>query len=236
MRKREFDFRLGKKCAAGDVRSDRPFQRRKSLRCVVEIRNRIVQSRCGKIRQHPLEFAEGFRSLKSLVRRFDRIVGCGALNKSIGPPIVAVRIHMKTPPGARRDERECATVAVWMILNLRRQVSRHPLDVFHQDDRGFENVVIDTLKEVSRPPGAALKDCAVGVVDVAAAVRRGVDELTANLECAGCGSGVPSDRFSSLGWRGFNVLLAVHFHNALGYFPFWTSAAMLSTTRGRSSR
>ena len=56
---------------------------------------------------------------------------------------------------------------------------------------------------------------------MAAAVGRGAGEFTLD----GKGS-----------CRRRNVLIPVQFHNFSGYFPFLTSAAMLSTTRGRSSR
>ena len=122
---------------------------------------------------------------------------------------------------ARGNQRKHAPIPVSTIGDLGSQVRGHALDVLHQGDRIFEDVVIDALQEIPRLHTVSLKDRVVGVVNMAAAIGRGAAKFTVDCECPG---------------RRPHVVFAVQFHNFSGYFPFLTSAAMLSTTRGRSSR
>jgi hypothetical protein len=62
---------------------------------------------------------------------------------------------------------------------------RDALDVLHDRHRVFEDVVVDALEDVAHRRAGLIKDGAVSVVDVAAAVRRGFLKSTVDLEVAG---------------------------------------------------
>jgi hypothetical protein len=167
--------------------------------------------------------------------------------------------HSASPRG---DEPERASIVVRIIRNLRCEMCCHPLDVLHQRNGVPEDLMINALKKIPRAGASVLEDRAVCIVDMAASVRCSSSEFTADGKRASRGCCVPSKPGSprrhrwflggfcflgrtdssgplssgSLGWGVGHDLLTVHCHSVLGYLPFCMSAAMLSTTRGRSSR
>jgi hypothetical protein len=60
----------------------------------------------------------------------------------------------------------------------------HALDVFHQRDWIFEDMVIDALQNGSTMSASFVEEGAVGVVDVSAAVPFGVEKFTGDFKPA----------------------------------------------------
>ena len=55
-------------------------------------------------------------------------------------------------------------------------------DIFHQCGRLPEDVVVNALEDIADGGAALVKDDAISIVDMAAAIRRGADEITGDLK------------------------------------------------------
>ena len=178
----ELNLRPGKPGAVGRVRGDGGFQFGKAPRGVVEVWNGVVQSRSRQIGQQLLEPPEGSGRLKGLLRKFHRIVGPGVLEEDISAPIAAVRAAVPRAPVPGRDQCQAAPAIIRLIRDLMADVLRHALDVLHQRRRGLEHLRVNPLQDVSDERATLVEDGAIGVVNMTAAVRAGIEELPVDLE------------------------------------------------------
>ena len=110
---------------------------------------------------------------------------------------------------------ERAALWIRLVRHLLRKVRSDPLNVFHQRDGAFEDVVIDPLQNGAVRRAILMELDTVSVVDVAAAIRDGLKKLAANFKLVRHCSG---------------DLLFAHAQRLSGYFPLLTSCRMLSTT------
>ena len=184
MREGKVDFRFRECGAVSHVGLDGMFERGKSPWRVVKIGNGIVQTRRGQIGEHLLELAEGLGSLKRLIRRTDRVVAAGALDEFIGAPIIPFGVGVPCTAVARGDESEHAAVSIRLAVDLRAEMGGDALDIFHDRDGVFEDVMVDALDDVARCFAGGAKDGAIGIVDVPAAVGCGRRELAGNFKVA----------------------------------------------------
>src|ERR1700733_7590064 len=173
MREGECDFRSCQCSAVGYVGLDGALERGESPGRVVKIRNGIEQTRRRKICEHLLELTEGLGRLKRLFRRTDRVITAGVLNKLVGSPIIPFGVGVPRTTVARRDESEHAAISIWLSIDLLAEMRRDALNIFHDRDGVFEDVVVDTLDDVAQRLAGIAKGNAIGIVDVTAAIRCG---------------------------------------------------------------
>ena len=136
----EVDLRPGQPGAIGRVGLDGLFQGGKTLGRVVEIGNRVVQSRRRQVGQQALEPPERLGRLVGLLRRFHGVIGPGALDEDVSPPAFALGIDMEHPPVAGRHERERPPRDIGLAGQLGAEVIGHALDVLHQPHGVLEDV------------------------------------------------------------------------------------------------
>jgi hypothetical protein len=72
--------------------------------------------------------------------------------------------------GPRGNKRHRASVVVRIIRNLRGEMGCDPLDIFHERNGVLEDVMINALQKIPRVGAPVLEDCAVRIVDMAAAI------------------------------------------------------------------
>ena len=96
--------------------------------------------------------------------------------------MVAVRVHVPGPPVAGWDEREHAAARLRLPRDLGGQMRGDALDIFHERHGRFENVMVDALENVAHGLAALVEVDTVGVVDMAAAVRGGVQKIAGDFE------------------------------------------------------
>src|ERR1022692_1116277 len=120
-----------------------------------------------------------------------------------------------------RDQRQHAPAEIWLAGHFPGQMSCDALDVFHQGDRLLEDIVVDALQNVTRHRPRLIKNGAIGVIDMAAAIRFSTAELAVDLKMP---RHVP------------DVMFRIHRQSLSGYSPLRTSWLMPAITSGRSSR
>ncbi len=130
-----------------------------------------MQSRRGKVGQQFLKTSVSLGGFERLTGRFDGVKCACLLNEQIGAPIIPLLIVMIIKAVPRRGQRQHAPAEITFARHLRGQMARDALDVFHQQNRFLENIVVDALENVADPRAGLVKDDAISVVDVAAAVR-----------------------------------------------------------------
>ena len=128
---------------------------------------------------------------------------------------------MPGSPIPRGNQPQHTPVRVRLIPHLGGKMRRHPLDVFHQRIGPRKYLVVDPLQNVARRCASLTERHHVRVVDVAAAVRLGLQEIAADFELARRGGDIP---------------LHAHDQSLSGYLPALISLWMLSTTLAWSSR
>lgn len=85
-------------------------------------------------------------------------------------------------PVPDRDQRQHSPAEIRLPAHFSRQMSRNPLDVFHQRDRLLENIVVDALQNISRYRPGLIENGAIRVIDMSAAIRFGTPKLTVDLK------------------------------------------------------
>ena len=102
------NFRFCPMCAIRDIGLNRLFQRGKTFRRVVKIRDRVMQARRREIGQEFLKLPECPGRLKCLPRRFNGFKCPRSFDENINAPMIAVFITIKRLPVAGRNQREHA--------------------------------------------------------------------------------------------------------------------------------
>src|SRR5215469_14094323 len=180
-------------CGLGPVHNvflNGALQRRKTLRGMVKVRNGIMQSRGGQVRKQLLKSPERFRGFEGLLARLDRIIALRLLNKEIRAPAIAFWIQNIRTTVPRGDEGECAAKEIRFASEFSREMRGDPLDIFHQARRVLKNFLIDALQNIANARADLFKRYTIGIIDVAAAVRRRFDKFTINLKLARYGAGL----------------------------------------------
>ena len=108
----------------------------------------------------------------------------------IGVLVIAVVVAMERLAVARRNERQHAAAEVVFAGELAAEVRGDAPDVFHQGDRILEDVVVDALQNVTNLYSTLVEYSTTRIVDVAAAVRLGVEEFAVDVELARQGAKV----------------------------------------------
>ena len=111
---------------------------------------------------------------------------------------------------------------VWLPGKLCGQMQRDAFDVLHQSDGIAEDLMVDALQDGALFAPVHAASHPVGVIDVPIAKRRCTPTRTGQLEVTHHGI--------------YSWLIDDYAHRFSGYFPAATSARMLATTLGWSSR
>jgi hypothetical protein len=76
-------------------------------------------------------------------------------------------------------------MSVELSVHFPGKVFRDALDVFHERDGIFEDVVIDALEDVTHSQAVLIRSDAKGIIDMTAAMRFGFQQIAVNPELAG---------------------------------------------------
>ena len=126
----------------------------------------------GQIRQLALKRAEGFGRFEGLGGVLDHVDTARVGHKHISPPDVAVcilKIIRAVDGWNQREDASFGGTVAWSI-QFRFQMAQDAANVFHQGGYVREYIGVDALADILGLTARVIKEHAVGVVDVAAAI------------------------------------------------------------------
>ena len=160
--------------AVADVLVGGLLERRVAHRGVVEVGDGLVEPGGGQVGHHVLKLRKAARGLKGDVRVAHVVVALHPVDEVVEPPPFAGEGAHAVALLAGVDQGEDLDVGI--LRGLRAEVGERALDVVHHLLRLAEDRVVDALEGVEMACAVRLlRGDAIGVVDVAAAVRLGLD-------------------------------------------------------------
>ena len=167
---RKFNFWLNLRCPVHGVALQCLQKRAVTVRCIVEIRDGLVQLRRREIRQKLLECAEAHGALIKVLVRLGKLEADRIFHKVIHAPIGILRMQIACAVMRFYKRQDAAQVVCFCPQEL-----RDGSDIFHQPRHVAERVAVDFLQDIAP---AAFRHGKIGHIDVPAAIR-----LTGNRLC-----------------------------------------------------
>ena len=160
---RKFNFRLNLRCPVHGVALQCLQKRAVTVRCIVEIRDGLVQLRRREIRQELLEGAEAHGALIKVLVRLGKLEANRIFHKVIRAPIGILRMQIACAVMRFYKRQDAARVVCFCPQEL-----RDGSDIFHQPRHVAERVAVDFLQDIAP---AAFRHGKIGHIDVPTAIR-----------------------------------------------------------------